>query len=146
MSDKNKQLVRRLFDEVWNQGNLGAIPEFIALNYVGHDAAEIIQGPDGYKAFVTRFRTAFPDLNFHLDDLIAEGDRVVVRYTAIGTNLGEFLGHPPTRNSGVVSGITIVRIESDKIVESWMSRDSLGLMVQLGWIRMPVPVHVTTAR
>lgn len=97
MSEENKALIRRYFEEVWNKGNLAFVDENMASSYVNHDPA-LAGFPQiqGFKQRVTMIRTAFPDFHFTIDDMVAEGDKVVTRWTARGTNRGAFMGIPPT--------------------------------------------------
>ena len=134
MSEENKALVRRFLEEAFNKGNLGVVDEICASDYVLHDPAspEEIRGPEGIKGFVQMYRSAFPDSHITLEDLIAEGDKVVSRWTARGTHQGELFGIPPSGNQVEVSGITISRFEGGKFVEDWSNSDTLGLMQQIG--------------
>ena len=93
-----------------------------------------INGPEGYKQFVTMFLTAFPDHKFTIEDQIAEGDKEVIRWTSTDTHKGEFMGIPPTGVQVTMTGINIVCIAGDKIVEFWVNTDFLGLFQQLGVI------------
>jgi len=133
MSEENKTLVRRITDEIWNQGTLDVADEIIDASYVGHGfGVELPPGPEGYKQFVSIYRTAFPDLQFTTEDQVAEGDKVVTRWTARGTHKGELMGIPATGKQIVVTGIDIFRISSGKVVEEWVNWDALGVMQQLG--------------
>lgn len=134
MSEENKALVRRVFEDVWNKGNLAVVDELCATNYLGHQPSipEGIRGPEGFKQFVTMYRTAFPDVQFTIEDMIAEGDKVVDRWTARGTHKGALMDIPPTGKQVTVTGMGIVRIEGGKAVEAWGNFDQLGLLQQLG--------------
>ena len=100
-----KALVRRLFEEVWNQGNLAAIDELFAPSYVRYDpAAPEAKGLAGFKQLVVRLRTAFPDLHFTLEEVIAEGDKVMSRALLRGTHRGDYLGIAPTGKPVAVKG------------------------------------------
>jgi steroid delta-isomerase-like uncharacterized protein len=124
---------RRIFEEVWNQKNRDAIDEVIATDYVHHDpqAADIPPGIDGYKQFVERYMSAFPDLKMKIEDEVIAGDSIVTRWTATGTQTGELPGRPPTGGKISVQGITIARLRDGKIVESWNNWDALGMTLQL---------------
>ena len=138
MSAENKALVRRVFDEVWNAGNFAVVDEVFASDYVGHSAGMgEIRGPEGAKEFVAGLREAFPDLTMTIEDQIAEGDKVVTRWTGRGTHDGEFMGIEPTGRSGAMSGIGILRIRDGKFVEGWTNADLLGLLQQLGVAGQP---------
>ena len=131
----NKALVRRLFAEVWNQGNLTAIDELFATSYIRYDpAAPEAKGLAGLKHFVTTLRMAFPDIEVALEDLIAEGDKVAARAIWRGTHQGEYLGIAPTGRQVAVMGTVTLRIVHDKFQEGWLNMDILGLLQQLGAI------------
>ncbi len=134
MSEQNKTNVRRLFDELWNKGNLAVADELIAPNYTHHDAAtpDTGRGPEGEKKRVTMYRTAFPDLRLTIEDTIAEGETVVARWTCRGAHRGDLNGIAPTEKQFVFSGVSIVRFVGGKMVEGWVNWDALGLMQNLG--------------
>lgn len=140
MSQENKALVRRAIEEVYNQGNLAIVDELVASDFVMHSASDEIHGPAGAKQFVTMLREAFPDLHVTIEDQIADGDKVVTRWSSEGTHLGEFQGIPPTGKHGMMTGIDIDRVGGGKIVECWVNEDDLGLLQQLGVIPAPEPV------
>jgi steroid delta-isomerase-like uncharacterized protein len=134
MTEANKAVARRIIEEVYNGGRLEVADELVASDYVGYDAAspEPMRGPDGVKRQAEGYRTAFPDIRLTIEDEIAEGDRVVTRWTATGTHEAELFGIPPTGKQATVSGITISRIADGRIAENWISWDTLGLLQQLG--------------
>jgi steroid delta-isomerase-like uncharacterized protein len=134
MSQGNKALVRRIANEVANRGNFAAVDELVAPEYVGHSATHAAgeaRGREGYRGFYETLRAAFPDLEFTIEDLVAEGDKVVSRWRARGTHSGEFRGLQPTGKSGEVAGTSLFRIADGRIVECWTNADDLSLM-QLG--------------
>lgn len=139
MSQQNKQIDRRLIEEVWNRGNFAIVDEIIASDFLGHTAmpVEEAHGREGYKRFFAGLRSAFPDLQVAVEDQIAEGDRVATRWTARGTHRGEFLGIQPTGARGAIAGVTIDRIANGKVVECWISADYLGTMQSLGVLPVP---------
>ncbi len=139
MSEENKAIVRRFFDEVWNQDDLAVADVVVTPDQVNHDPGlpGMPAGPEGLKYLVRTFRAAFPDLQFTVEDQVAEGDRVVTRWTMRGTNTGSFLGLPATGRSVAVSGINIDRLANGKLVEHWRSADQLGMLQQLGLIPTP---------
>jgi steroid delta-isomerase-like uncharacterized protein len=137
MLQHNKALVRRGIEEVYNRGNLASVDEFAASDFVIHLPSEDINGPAGAKRYVAALRAAFPDLHITIEDQIAEGDRVVTRWTARGTHAGEFQGIPPTGKRGSMTGIDIDRVADGKVVECWVNSDDLGLLQQLGVIPVP---------
>ena len=134
MSEENKRIDRRLIEEVWNRGNFSIVDEVVASDYLGHSStpADETHGREGYKRFYATLREAFPDFRVTVEDQIAEGDKVVTRWTARGTHQGEFQGMPPTGKHGAITGITIDRIANGKVVECWTNADDLGMMRLLG--------------
>ena len=143
LSDTNKTVSRRFLEEVWNKGNLAVLNEIIANDHVNSGPGTLPglpTGPEGSKQLVTVYLNAFPDVHFTIDEQIAEGDKVVTRWTAHGTHKGELVGIPATGKSSTVTGINVDRIVNGKIVESWGIFDQFGMMQQLGVIPMPEPV------
>jgi predicted ester cyclase len=115
--ENNKNLIRRFFDEVYNKGNLAVADELVATGYTSHNELNIdVLGPEGIKKAAIMQRTAFPDLVTTIDDLIAEGNIVVVRGHDQGTHRAEFMGFPPTGKRFTITWIDIFRIEQDKLV------------------------------
>jgi steroid delta-isomerase-like uncharacterized protein len=134
-TEDNKALVRRFNEEVFNKKNLAAIDEFIAPNQVDHSLPPgLPRTREGTKQAIDITLTAFPDLNFTVEDMIAEGDKVVTMYTTRGTQQGAFGGIPPTGKHVAVPGIVIARVADGKIVEQWGLDDKLGMLQQLGVI------------
>ncbi len=131
---QNKTAVRRLFDELWNNGNLPVADELIAPTYTHHDAStpDVGQGPEGEKKRVTFYRTAFSDFRLTVEDLIAEGETVVARWSCRGAHQGDLNGIAPTGKQFAISGVSVVRFTGGKMVEGWINWDALGLMQQLG--------------
>ena len=136
MSEENKAVARREVEELYARGNLDAAEEIYAPNYVGHDSTSgDIRGIEGAKQFAATFRQAFPDLQPTVEDQVAEGDKVVTRFSARGTHQGETEEFgSPTGNRVEVTGITIERFADGKVAESWDHYDALGLMQQLGLV------------
>ena len=134
MSELNKNVVRRLFEEVWNKNNLLVADELIAPAYEHHDAStpEVGRGPESEKKRVTLYRTAFPDLRLMIEDIVAERETVVARWSCQGTHSGNLGGIAPTGRQFNISGVTIARFAGGKMVEGWVNWDALGLMQQLG--------------
>jgi steroid delta-isomerase-like uncharacterized protein len=134
MSDANKNVVRRLFEEVWNKGNLPVADELFAQNYSHHDPStpEFGRGPESEKKRATLYRTAFPDVRLTAEDIIAEGETVTVRWSCKGTHKGDLSGIAPTGKQVTISGISVAHFTSGKMVEGWVNWDALGLMQQLG--------------
>jgi steroid delta-isomerase-like uncharacterized protein len=137
MSEENKAIVRREMEEVFNHtGNLDAADEIYAPDYVGHEPTTgDIRGMEGAKQFAAEYRKAFPDLETTIEDQVAEGDKVVTRFSARGTHQGETEDFgPPTGNRIEITGITIEQFAGGKIVEDWTNFDALGLLQQLGLV------------
>ena len=132
-SEEHKALVRRWWEGL-NQGNAAAlIDEIYAADYVLHDPSlpEPVHGLAGVRAFIADVTSAFPDARCAVEDLVAEGDRVVQRVTFQGTQQGEFLGQPASGKPVSVWVIVVSRIAGGKIAEEWQLVDNLGLMQQL---------------
>lgn len=137
-TEENKALMRRIYEEVINQGDMDAADEVIAADVVDHAPFPGQKpGLEGFKEAVSAFRSAFPDLHMTMDDVIAEGDMVAVRFTMSGTHQGELMGIPATGNRMTITGIDLGRFEGGKGVEHWASQDDLGMMQQLGVIPAP---------
>ena len=138
MSEENKAIARQGFEEAWSKGNLAVIAEIVGPNFVNHDPANPgVHGPEGFKQLVNMYRTAFPDTQFTIEDQMADGDKVVTRWTARGTHQAELMGVAPTNKQVTVTGISIDRIVGGKIEESWVNWDTLGMMQQLGVVPGP---------
>jgi len=136
--EENKAIELRFLEEVVNKGNLAVIDELVAANFIDHSALPgAAPDREGYKQFFAMTRTAFPDFHSTLEDMIAEGDKVVERFTVRGTHKGEFMGIAPTGKQVEVEGIAIHRLAGGKIVEDWFSMDMLGMMQQLGVVPAP---------
>ncbi|HLJ32459.1 MAG TPA: ester cyclase [Ktedonobacteraceae bacterium] len=133
-TEQNRAHDRRFVEEVWSQGNMSAVDEVLANNYILHDPSRTIHGPEGFKQFVSMFRSAFPDLHMTIEDQIAEGDKLVRRFKVHGTHQGELQDIPPTGKQVTVSGILISRYENGKLAEDWSNFDALGMLQQLGVI------------
>jgi steroid delta-isomerase-like uncharacterized protein len=138
-TQENKALARRVLEEMFNKGNLDLADEVFAPDYVDHDPAmpEDIRGPEGFKEYVSIFRTAFPDIHLEIEDQVAEGDKVVTRWTGTGTHEGDLMGIAPTGNKVTLPGMEIVRISGGKLAEGWEGYDSMVLMEQLGVMPSP---------
>jgi steroid delta-isomerase-like uncharacterized protein len=136
---ENKAVARREIEEIFARGNLDAAEEIYAPDYVGHEPTSgDIRGIEGAKQFAATYRQAFPDLQPIVEDQVAEGDKVVTRFSARGTHQGETEEFgPPTGKRMEITGITIERFADGKIVEDWTNFDALGLMRQLGLMEQP---------
>ena len=139
-TEQNKALVRQLVEEVFNRGNVSRVDEFMAPDFVDHEGVPGYPPTrEGFKQSIPMLRSGMPDFNATIDDVVAEGDRVVIRMTFRGTQTGEFMGMPPTGKSISVGVIDIFRIAGGKVVEHWGLMDSMAMMQQLG--AMPAPGH-----
>jgi len=130
-----KALERRWFEE-WNKGKAAAMAvadELCATDYVVHSGTgENIRGLKDFKQSYSELYSAFPDIHFTIEDMVAEGDKAAVRWTMTGTHKGEFSGIPPTNKKVTIWATTIDRVAGGKFVETWERYDTLGLMQQLG--------------
>ncbi|MEX0657550.1 MAG: ester cyclase [Egibacteraceae bacterium] len=145
-ADEHKQIVLRYIEEVWNKNDPSKFDEFVAPDAVFHDLVREGSFPPGRAAAqenMRRFQKAFgPDMTMEIHDVIAEGDRVVFRFTSDAVHRGEFQGFPPTYRSGTVNGLVVVRMEDGRIAEGWAELDQMGVARQLGLMpgRMPRPL------
>lgn len=129
----NKELIRRYYEELWNNWNLDVADEIVAEDIAFRGSLSVtVQGRDGFKQYVATVRAAFPDFHNTVEDLIAEGDKVVARLTYRGTHKGTLFGIAPTGKQVTYAGIAIFRIADGKIVDGYVMGDTLGLMQQLG--------------
>jgi steroid delta-isomerase-like uncharacterized protein len=136
-SSANKALMRRYFEEVFNQRNTAAIDNFLAADQVDHTLPPNLPPTTaGTKQAITMYLQAFPDLHVTIEDMIAEGDRVAARFTSEGTQRGPFGGIPPTGRQAKIRSHLIARIADGKIVEQWGLDDQVGMLMQLGVIPM----------
>jgi steroid delta-isomerase-like uncharacterized protein len=142
VEEEQKDLVRRVYNEIINQGNMALASEVIAADFVDHVPhvlpGQPTAGPEALTWLVSLLRTVFPDLHAEIDRLVIEGDRVVVRAVWSGTHQGQFVGFTPTGKHVQVMVIEIARIANGKIVEHWGEMDVLGMLEQLGL--MPGPI------
>jgi steroid delta-isomerase-like uncharacterized protein len=132
--EENKAITRRFLEEIFAGGNLDLVDELFTPDFVLHDPSvpQEVRGIEALKQYITMYRTAYPDTHFTVEDQIAEGDRVVTRWTGQGTHQGELMGIPPAGKQVTVTGIELDHFSGGKIEESWVSYDALGMMQQLG--------------
>jgi steroid delta-isomerase-like uncharacterized protein len=133
-AEENKAIFRRYVEELGNEGNFDLADEIFD-HYLAHqsDGTTLERGPEDVKRFMGEFRSAFPDFHSTIEDMVAEGDKVVTRWRARGTHQGEFRGIAPTGKEIEMTGIGIFRFSTEgKVVESWDAMDQLGMMQQLG--------------
>jgi len=133
--EENKAVNRRLYEEIWNKGNLALIDEIIAEDFVFHrSGSPMVKGPEFYKGAYHFLKTAFPDLHITIEDVIAEGDKVMTRTTWQGTHKGEYMGLAPTGKQISATEINIDRYKDGKVIEGWGGVDRFDLLQQLGGI------------
>ncbi len=139
MSEREEAVVSRIWDEIWNKGAVDVCDEVFAANYEGHlpAMATTVRGPEAFKQLVRAYLTAFPDVHLSVHDVFSVGDRVAVRWSSHGTNTGPFMGMPPTGRRMELPGISIFRMEGDKVAAEWEGFDTLALMQQLGVVPEP---------
>jgi predicted ester cyclase len=135
--EEDKAKVRRLIEEFINKGNMAVADETFADNFVNHDSMSATKDGQGLKQYVTMLHTAFPDFHCAIEDLVAEGDRVVVRLMCRGTHRGELMGISPTGRQINVTAISILRFAGGKVMERWNSTDNLGILQQLEVFSLP---------
>jgi steroid delta-isomerase-like uncharacterized protein len=135
----NKDSVRRLLTDVIGTDNPAAFGELVAADYLDHDIGneQDTRGADGFREEALGYRRGFPDFRFTIEDQVAEGDRVVTRWTWRGTNTGEMRGMPPTGKPVEMVGTTTFRFAGGRIKEGWWHYDNLGMMRQLGVVQLP---------
>jgi steroid delta-isomerase-like uncharacterized protein len=134
MSEANKLLVTRWFEQVWNQKNEAAIDQMFYPDGKAHgfpDPESVLAGPDAFKAVHRSFCGAFPDLHVDIEDMVAEGDRVAVRWKVTMTHLGDHLGFPATGKSGTLYGSSFFTVKGDQILDGWNQMDLQALFQKL---------------
>jgi len=128
-----RQLIRDFTDTIFNEHRLDAAESYVTADFVDHDPPAGYQGTiEGLKQWTRELLDAFPDLRCEIDDVIAEGDKAVMRSRLIGTNRGSFMGIPATGKSMEVEGIDIVRVVDGRMAEHWGVYDSASMLQQLG--------------
>ena len=134
MSEANRQLARRWFEQVWNQQDVAAIEEMFHSQGKCHgfpDPDSVLVGPEAFKDVHRTFRGAFPDIHVTVEDVIAEADRVAIRWTATMTHLGDHLGFPATRKKAALTGSSFITVNANQIVEAWNEMDIHNLYLRL---------------
>jgi steroid delta-isomerase-like uncharacterized protein len=130
--DELRAAVRRFFDDVWNKGDVGEAEAFLAPEFVSHNSLGVrIVGPREYGDTVADYRAAFPDHHTTLEDVLVDGDRVVIRGTDRGTHRGDFMGFPASGHEVTTTWIEIFRMENGKAAEGWLESDLATLRSQL---------------
>jgi steroid delta-isomerase-like uncharacterized protein len=133
MSDQNRDIVHRFIEVVYNQHNLDSISEFLSPNYISHSAMGDLDS-EGFKQTLTMWFSAFPDWQSPIDDRVAAGDQVGIRFTGRGTHKGDLMGIPPSGIEVTMTGIAVLHLNGGKIAEMWAEFDMMGLMQQIGAI------------
>lgn len=135
MSEENKALVRRWFDEVWNRGRGEAIDELFAADGVAHGLGgegQALRGPAGFHPFFESFRDAFPDIEVAVVDAVAEGDMVAARCAVRATHRSPALGFAATQRPVEFEGVALIRVRDGQITEAWNFFDFMSMFRQLG--------------
>ena len=133
-------LAHRFHTDIFQGGDLAAADELCAPDFAWHTPG-VPQGAAGVKQMATLYRTAFPDLRLTHEDTVAAGDKVVIRWTVVGTHQGDFQGIPPSGRRISITGIDIFRVAGGKLTELWSNVDQLGMLQQIGAI--PAQVQTT---
>ena len=136
---RNKEIIRRYFDEWTERGDAALADQLIAMNLVLRNPPAVIRSLEDYKSGMAKFHAAFPDARYTVEDQIAEGDKVVVRWTLRAMQSIEYQGHAPNGKTMTVTGISICRLAEGKIQEITVNMDRLGQMEQLGWLPASSP-------
>ena len=135
--EEKKTIPRRILTEVFSQGRIDLIDELFHKDLTSYTTSGEVKGTEGIRKTISMNKGAFKDPQFTVEDQIAEGDKVVTRYTFSGTHIAEFMGIAPTGKLITFTGVVIYRIVDGKVIESWDQFDALGMMQQLGIVSMP---------
>jgi steroid delta-isomerase-like uncharacterized protein len=127
-TEKNKEIVRKIYEDCLNTGKMELLNQFVAEDYVGV-AGQV--GPEAFAGLIKELRQGFPDIQWTIEDLLAEGDRVVVRWKWQGAHLGAFRGFPVSQKKFVSTAIVIYQLKANKVVQAWMENDRLGFLQQM---------------
>ena len=143
MAGDTERLIRRWFEEVWNQGRAEAIdemlsPECLARGLGGPEGA--MRGPAGFKTFYARFKGAFPDIRITVDEVITDGDRCAVRFSGRATHQGDHLGIAATHQPIAFTGMSFTRWKNGQIVEAWNNVDLMSMLQPIGAVQALVPL------
>ena len=135
-AENNEAIIRRAYEEVWNQGKIDVADEVVAPDMIRHDPGtpDVTGGLEAHKELVATLRAAFPDLHLSIEDLLSEGNKVALRFTFRGTHKGEFMGTAATGKQVTVSGLEIAHFKDGKCVEHWVNWDVMGFLQQIGAI------------
>ena len=129
--EKNKEAIRNLYEGILNQGKMELLNQIISEDYTGIRGEK---GAAGFAETVNSIRAAFPDIKWTVEDLIAEGDKVVIRWSWTGTNTSSFRGFPPSQKKVSDNAIAIYQFSGDKVIKAWIQSDRLGFLQQIGVI------------
>jgi predicted ester cyclase len=133
MSVENQDIAQRVIEEVWNNGKLDSIPDlFASESVIFEPSAQVLTGPEAYQQYVAAYRAAFPSLHFTIEDLQPKGDEVTLRLRATGVNPGFGPDRSANGSASAASGMTIFRLASGKVVESWVHWDTAGMLLNPG--------------
>ena len=139
-AEENLAVMRRYFNEAWNQQRIDLLDELVAPDYVNHlSPPETPRGPAGLKPIFAAVWATFPDVQFSMDEMLVAGDKVITRWSMRATHRGDFLGVPASGKTVTNYGISIDRVVDGKIVEHWRASDDLNLLQQLGTVRVVPP-------
>jgi steroid delta-isomerase-like uncharacterized protein len=149
MTETHDQVVRRWFQEVWNEGRSATIDELLAPDAIAHGLGEHgrdARGPEEFRPFFDVLRRAFPDFHITVEDTVVQGDHAAARWTARGTHTGVFGELPPSGRQFAVTGMSFVRIRDGRIAEGWNSWDLHGLLQQIAPKAGAAPVTLVHPR
>jgi predicted ester cyclase len=132
-AERNKELARAFFEQIWNRKIESAIDRFIPENAKGNDP-DFGTGREGFRKQWRQWIEAFPDLHFEIVDLVAEGDKVLTRWVLTGTHRGEFMGAAPSGKQVQVEGMSLDRIEDEMVAEGFDGWDNYGFRKQIGLV------------
>jgi len=144
MTEQERDLGRRWFDEVWNKGRREVVAEMLTPESVLHESGADTVGADGFYPFFDRFRAAFSGIRVNVEDTIAQGDKISVRWSFTGKHTGDGLGVAPSGITVHLTGISIFRVADNKLVEAWQNWDMLGMMEQIGGQRR-APTYISAS-
>ena len=137
-AEENKAFIRQWVEDVWNGGNLDRIDAVLAPDYVMHSpGAPDVAGPEGFRHYVTMYRSALPDMRMVIEDMVAEGDKVAWRVVTHGHQTGPLMELPPTGRAASVAVVIISRFAAGRWAEDWVLLDTFGMLQQMGAIPAP---------
>lgn len=131
-AEQNKIIARRYIEEVWSDGKIEAADAIINEDFLFHGPIREVEGIEAFKQFVAAIHSTFPDINFIVEDLAAEEEKVAIRWEMTGTHNSEFMGIAGTGKQFTVKGVTFARLSNEKMSEAWLYWDRLGMVEQLG--------------